>query len=77
MSADPRVVGARIARLGLALALGDRSDAVEAARELTGLAIDMIPVNELKPFLTERDRIWADLAADVAEEIKLAGTEDS
>ena len=31
----------------------------------------MIPVEYLKEFLTERDRIWADLAADVAEQIKL------
>ncbi len=48
---------------------------VDGAKQLLGLAVDMIPVSELREFLTERDRIMADLAADVAEQIKLAGEE--
>ena len=65
----------RIARLALDIATGDRQDAVNVVRELMILAADMIPVDELKEFLTDRDRIFADLSADVAEQIKLDGSD--
>ncbi len=48
---------------------------VDGAKAILGYAVDMIPEEELKGFLLERDRIFADLAADVAEEIKLDGGE--
>lgn len=64
--------GVQAALVALAVASGAKSPA-DGARELLGLAVDMIPVDELKEFLTDRDRIWADLAADVAEQIKLEG----
>ena len=60
------------ALVALGIVSGATSPA-DGAKQLAGLAIDMIPVGELKAFLTERDRIWADLAADVAEQIKLEG----
>lgn len=59
------------------VALGVASGAIppaDGAKQLLGIAVDMVPVDQLKEFLTERDRIWADLAADVAEEIKLEKT---
>jgi len=65
----------RIARLALDIATGDRQDAVNVVRELMILAADMIPVDELKEFLTDRDRIFADLSADVVEQIKLDGSD--
>jgi len=46
---------------------------VYGAKQLLGLAIDMIPVDQLKEFLTERDRVFADLTVDVAEQMKLEG----
>jgi hypothetical protein len=60
-------------RLGVDVALGDRQDAAAVARELLALAVDLVPVDELKEFLTDRDRVFADLETDVAEEIKLSG----
>jgi hypothetical protein len=62
--------GVQAALVALGVASGSITPA-DGARQLLGLAVDMIPVDELKQFLTERDRIWADLAADVAEQIKL------
>ncbi len=67
------LIGLKVSRIGIDLATGDRKDAGVAAKELLGMAVDMIPVDEMKDFLTERDRIFADLATDVAEQIKLEG----
>ncbi len=68
MSAAAKGIEAALVALGVA---NGSIDPVDGAKRLTGLAVDMIPVDQLKAFLTERDRTWADLAADVAEEIKL------
>ena len=68
----PQEVGIKAALVALGVASGTTSP-VDGAKRLLGLAVDMIPVDELKAFLLERDRIFADLAADVAEEIKLDG----
>ncbi len=67
---DPKMAALDAASIGIAVASGALSPA-QGAKELLGLSVDMIPVEYLKEFLTERDRIWADLAADVAEQIKL------
>ncbi len=72
MSADPKDVGLRAAFVALGVATGATSP-VDGAKQLLGLAVDMVPVDQLKQFLTDRDRVWADLAADVAEEIRLDG----
>ncbi len=64
-----------LTRLVADVLAGDRTDAVAVARQLMAIAVDMIPVDQLKEFLTERDRNFADLATDVAEELKLEGKE--
>ncbi len=69
---DAKDVGLKAAFVALGVATGATSP-VDGAKELLGLAVDMVPVDQLKAFLTERDRVWADLAADVAEEVKLDG----
>lgn len=46
---------------------------VEAARVVMGALSDLIPVADLSQFLTDQDRIFAELSADVAEQIKLGG----
>lgn len=47
---------------------------VEAARVVMGALSDLIPVEDLKEFLTDQDRIFAELAADVAEQIKVGSS---
>jgi hypothetical protein len=66
-------IGITVARIGFDLATGNRSDASAAAKELMGMAVDLVPVEDLKDFLTEHDRVFADLTADVLEQIKLEG----
>ena len=46
---------------------------VEGARIVMATLSDLIPVEDLKEFLTDQDRIFAELSADVAESIKLGG----
>ena len=70
MSADPKDKALEAAFVALGV-IGGATTPVDAAKQLLGIAVDMVPVGELKAFLTERDRIWADLAADVAEDMKL------
>ena len=71
---DAAVKGIEAALVALGVANGSVAPA-DGAKKLLGIAVDMVPVDQLKHFLTERDRIWADLAADVAEQIKLEATE--
>jgi hypothetical protein len=61
----------RLVRLVADIIAGDRTDALAVARELMNLAVDSIPVEDLKGELLDRDRIWAELAADIAESIKV------
>lgn len=68
--------GLLLVRLGADIVAGDRKDAIATARQLMALAVEMVPVDELKEFLTDRDRIFAELATDVAEQIKLDGSAD-
>lgn len=65
--------GILLIRLGADIVAGDVKDGIETARKLMGVAVDMIPVDELKEFLSNQDRIFADLSVDVAEQIKLEG----
>ncbi len=46
---------------------------IEGARIVMGALSDLIPVADLSQFLTDQDRIFAELSADVAEQIKLGG----
>jgi hypothetical protein len=68
------VISAKLARIGFDLATGDREDAGTAAREIMALTVSMIPVDDLKGFLTETDRIFAELAADCAEQLKVGSS---
>jgi hypothetical protein len=70
---DIKVIAAKIARVAFDLATGDRGDAMAAIKEIAGLAIDAIPVDEYKEFLTARDKEFGELATDIAEAVKLAG----
>jgi len=62
-----------LVRLVADVLAGDKKDALAVAKELAMLAIEMVPVDELKAFLSDRDRIFADLSADLTEEAKLQG----
>lgn len=46
---------------------------VEGARRVMARVSDLVPVEDLKAFLSDQDRIFAELSADVAEQIKLLG----
>lgn len=65
----------KVARIGFALATGDRSDAAQAAKELMYIIVDMVPVDDLKEFLSDSARVYIDLENDVAEQIKLSELE--
>lgn len=69
-------VGELLLELGADIRDGRLRDAVIVSRKLMNLAIDAIPVDELKGSLTERDRKWADLAVDIAESIKVNAMAD-
>jgi hypothetical protein len=77
MSVDPKVsaIAGKIARLALDLALGDRSDAIAACKEIFFLLTDLIPVDQLREFLTDRDRTFTDLEVDIEESMKLEAEE--
>jgi len=59
-------------RLAVDVIAGDRKDGAEVAREMMALAVDLIPVEDLKQFLTDRERKFTDLEADVLEQVKLS-----
>ena len=66
-------VAAKLTELALDITSGRITDALTVARRLFALSTDAIPVEDLKDYLTDRDRMFADLAADVAESIKVEG----
>lgn len=68
---EPRT-GILLVRLGADIIAGDVTDGLAAARSLVGVALDLVPVEELRQYLTEGDRARADLAADMIEEAKLS-----
>lgn len=55
---------------------GRVTDAFTVSKRLAGMAVDLIPAATLKPYLTERDRVWADLTVDIAEAIKVDAAAD-
>lgn len=57
--------------LGMDIASGRLTDKVEIAHRLVALGVDLIPVEELAPFLAEASRRRADTIADIAEDIKV------
>jgi len=67
---DPKDAAFKAIHVALGVAAGDTKPS-DGAKELMEIIISMVPVDELKDFLTARDKAWADAAADVAEEIKL------
>lgn len=77
MNAAQKVEGGLLLiQMGTELVAGRPVDALATAKKLMGIAIDLIPAAELAPFLTERDRVWADLAVDIAEAIKVDAAAD-
>ncbi len=73
-AADKLSAALEVATTGIAVASGQLTP-TQGAKRLLALAVDLIPVEDLREFLTEHDRIFADLSVDVAEQIKLEGGE--
>ncbi len=69
--------GLLLIQLGMELATGRVADALGTAKKIMAIAIDLIPAEDLRPFLTDRDRKWADLAVDIAEAIKVDAEADA
>lgn len=67
---DHKAIALEMAFTALAVATGATTPAA-GARRVMDLAVDLIPVEDLKLFLSEQDRTFADLTVDVAEAIKL------
>lgn len=64
--------GLEVARIGADLVTGKRKDPVDAAAAIVSSIARVIPVAELRAHLDDFDRKAIDLAADIAEEEKLA-----
>jgi hypothetical protein len=60
--------------IGIDIAAGKFLEALKKTRMLADTLVLMVPVDQLKADLTERDRTFVDLEADVAEAIKLDST---
>ena len=69
--ADYVEAGALALAIAADLSSGDIVGALKKGRQLVDQLVLMVPVDKLKDDLTETDRRFADLSADVAEEIKL------
>ena len=69
--------GLLLIQLGTELATGKVTDALATAKKIMTIAIDLIPVEELRPHLTDRDRAWVDLSVDIAEAIKVDAAADA
>lgn len=52
---------------------GELTDPVQLSRALVGLALDLAPVEELAPYLTEEARRRADAAVDILEAVAVSG----
>lgn len=74
MSMGPAVARAlEIVAFGIDLAQGRVADPAVIGRKLAGYALDFVPVDDLREYLTEEARRRADLAADLAEKAKFGG----
>jgi hypothetical protein len=60
--------------IGIDIAAGKFLEALKKTRMLADALVLMVPVDQLKADLTERDRTFVDLESDVAEAIKLDST---
>jgi len=58
-------------QIGVAVSGGQFAEALRLARQLVDTLILLVPVDQLKDDLTDNDRTFGDLAADVAEQIKV------
>ena len=74
---DPIEIGLTIAHIGVDLLKGKRNDEAQATTEIAGHALKLIPVETLRAHLAEEDRKAIDLAADIAQEAKLAKENES
>lgn len=61
-------------QVGAALVAGDMKGALRLARLLVDEVILLVPPGDLKDDLTDTDRTFGDLAADVAEQIKVGSS---
>lgn len=52
---------------------GRFKDALAKLGQVEQLLVGSLPVDDLKDYLTDRDRRFADLAVDVAEAVKVDG----
>lgn len=68
---DLVLAGETAAALALDIAAGDVVAALKKARQLAEQLVLLVPADMLKDDLTESERNFTDLAADVAEAIKL------
>ncbi len=65
-------VGLGLIELGADIRDGRITDALAVVKRLSNIIVDkLIPVTKLAPYLTDRDRVFADLAVDIAESAKL------
>lgn len=72
MSAAILVAGLEIARIGVDLLTKKRDDVPAATAEIASHLLKLVPVEDLRAYLAEADRRAIDLAADIAEEKRLA-----
>ena len=72
MSLKPQAI--LLLRLAVDIIDEDKEDAVAVAKELMSIAVGMIPVDQLKQFLSDVDRRATDVEMDVAEAVKLEAT---
>lgn len=64
---------ARIIRIGVDALEGQAPSAADVARAIVGVGLDLVPVEELRGYLTDEARRRGELAADVAEAAKFGG----
>ena len=72
---DAIEAGLTAIQVGVAISEGRFADALRLTRELADDLVLLVPVDQLKGDLTPTDRVFGDLAADVAEQIKLKSSE--
>lgn len=61
-------------QVGVAIGSGRFAEALRLARQLVDEIVLLVPVDDLKDDLTDTDRTFGDLAADVAEQIKVGSS---
>ena len=72
---DILTAGLEVARIGVDLVTGKRTDYVTVGAEIAGHVLRLVPVADLRAYLDDFDRRAIDAAADIAEEEKLSKTE--